>query len=555
MDRRSCQHVRSAVLILLVLTVAWGMPATTVIAAELVPPRPLPSKPAGGTLNIAYFREVSSPDGFQATGSFDRMYFYAGNEVLVAIGKDGLYDPTESLAYAYDVLDDGKRYRFYLRQGVQFQGGYGEMTASDVAWSLNRIHREDTGSRWSNVFRAMDRAEEVDRYTVDVYLNTLDANLIIRMFNRESIVHSRKRWEEVGGPEQHKLRPIGTGPYQLVDWKVGVGMEWVKHPQYWRGEPMADRVNIKVITENRARLAALQTGEVQIAWLQAEQVPEAQKDPNIKVWSFTGVGWDGWSWADGLPPLDDIRMRRALVKAVDRDALNKAIYLNTLRPSQAHTFPPESAYGINAQELWQGDWLKYDVAAAKKLVREVAKDKGLKLPVQIKGICERRPDRQLFCEFLQAAWDEIDVKFTFDVVSNAAERLAVVEQCQTHINQTGGLVHAPYLMEATLQSTGLNNISANPCKDKGHKLSPADAQVQAELDRLLDQASQQRDLTSAIDIYKQVQQVALKNLWVYVPALLRVNYIGCHIASTGGCDDNPMRGDGFIRPGDFWVKK
>jgi ABC-type transport system substrate-binding protein len=300
------------------------------------------------------------------------------------------------------------------------------MTAADVAWSLNRIHREDTGSRWSNVFRAMDRAEEVDRYTVDVYLNALDANLIIRMFNRESIVHSRKRWEEVGGAEQHKLHPIGTGPHQLVDWKVGIEQQWVKHPQYWRGERMADRVNVKIITENRARLAALQTGEVQVAWLHAEPVPAAQKDPNIKVWSFTGVGWDGWSWATGLLPLDDLRMRRALVKAVDRDALNKAIYLNTMRPSQAHTFPPESAppesaYGIHAQELWQGDWLKYDVAAAKKLVREVAKDRGLKLPIELKGICERRPDRQLFCEFLQAAWDEIDVKFTFAVVSNAAE--------------------------------------------------------------------------------------------------------------------------------------
>ena len=114
---------------------------------------------------------------------------------------------------------------------------------------------------------------------------------------------------------------------------------------------MVDQVVVKVITENRTRLAALQTGDVQVAWLQAEQVPEAQKDPNIKVWSFTGVGWDGWIWATGLPPLDDLRLRRALVKAVDRDALNKSVYLNTLRASKAHTFSPESSYGIDAKDL------------------------------------------------------------------------------------------------------------------------------------------------------------------------------------------------------------
>ena len=59
------------------------------------------------------------------------MYFFTGNETLVAIGKDGLYDPAESLAYAYDVLDAGKRYRFHLRQGVEFQGGLGEMSAAE----------------------------------------------------------------------------------------------------------------------------------------------------------------------------------------------------------------------------------------------------------------------------------------------------------------------------------------------------------------------------------------------------------------------------------------
>src|SRR5262245_53971137 len=167
----------------LVVIMVWGLLTPLARAADVVPPRPLPHAPTGGTLTIAYMREASSPDGFQAVGTFDRMYFFTGNEVLVAMGKDGLYDPAESLAYAYEVLDDGKRYRFQLRQGVEFQGGLGEMTAADVAWSLNRIHRKDTGSRWSNIFRAMDRAEEVDQYTVDVFLKELDANLITRMFN------------------------------------------------------------------------------------------------------------------------------------------------------------------------------------------------------------------------------------------------------------------------------------------------------------------------------------------------------------------------------------
>ena len=53
------------------------------------------------------------------------------------------------------------------------------------------------------------------------------------------------------------------------------------------------------------------------------------------------------------------------------------------------------------------------------------------------------------------------------------------------------------------------------------------------------------DLDQALDLYKKVQRLALENLWQYVPAMLRVNYIGCHIPTTGGCDTNPMRGDGL----------
>jgi hypothetical protein len=96
-------------------------------------------------------------------------------------------------------------------------------------------------------------------------------------------------------------------------------------------------------------------------------------------------------------PLDDLRMRRALVKAVDRGALNKAIYLNTLRASKG-TLSTRVVLWYRRARLVGWESLKFD-PPARKSWQEVARDKKLKLPIELQGVCEQRPDRQLFCEF------------------------------------------------------------------------------------------------------------------------------------------------------------
>ena len=524
--------------------------------ANITPPRPADANAqTGGVLNVAYFRKASSPDGYQAGGTFDRMYFFTGNEVLVAIGKDSVYDPSESLAYSFEVEDGGSRVRFNLREGVQFQGGFGEMTSEDVSFSLNRWFDAESGCRGCpSTFRSVTEVNAIDDYTVDVVMDPPDANLVVKMFDRGSIVHNKEHWETVG-PDDHKSNAIATGPYKLTLWDVGVTQNWVKHPDWWRHEPFADEVNIQIISETRTRLAALQTGEVNVSWLQAEQIPAAQKDDNIDVWDFTGVGWDGWGWNHGLAPLDDLRLRRALIKSVDRVALNKSIYLNTLRDSQAHTFPPESPFGIDAKDLWEGEHLRYNLDEAKALVEEVAADKGLTLPLQITGVCDRRPDRQQFCEFLQGSWTEIGVEYEFQIVSNASERADVMEQCQTHINQTGWGMLLPWYMEGALHSSANGNFPAKVCKDQGSALDADGQAIQDQLDTLFAEASESFDTAEQIDKYKQIQRIALENLYTYIPAMLRVNYVGCHTPTTGGCETNPMRGDGFVRNGDFWIKQ
>jgi ABC-type transport system substrate-binding protein len=541
--------------------VSTAAPAPTASGSEVATARPALVAPMlapaaaqqGGIFKVGYFRNASSPDGFQAGGTFDRMYFYTGMEPLVAIDENKGFAADESIAYAFEVLDNGARVRFFIREGIQFQGGFGEVTADDVVWNLNRWFDPDTNCRCSSSFRSVTEVNKVDDFTVDIVMDPPDANLVAKMFDRAAIIHSKENWDALGGAEGHKSAPISTGPYRLTDWDVGNKQTWEAHPDWWRGTPNADGVEVIIISETRTRLAALETGALNVAWLQAEMIPQAESHSDIQVWSFTGVGWDGWTWNHGLAPLDDLRLRRALIKSVDRDAINKGIYLDTLRPSTAHTFPPESIFGIDADDLWQGPLLKLDVDAAKALVAEVAADKGLDLPLQIKGVCERRPDRQQFCEFLQGAWSEIDVDFDFQIVSNATERTAVMEQCQTHMTQTGSGMLLPHFMEGSLISSALGNFPQTTCKENS-ALSPEEQVVQDELDNLLEGASQEFDEAKRAELYKKVQRVALENLFTYVPAMLRVNYIGCHIPTTGGCDENPMRGDGFVRNGDFWLK-
>ena len=521
----------------------------------LVAARPLEANAQrGGILRIGYFSPITSADGFQAIGGFERMVFFISNEPLVAIGKDGAYAPAESLAYAFRVLDGGKRVRFFLRQGVQFQGGYGEMTAEDVAWGLNRIHDPDGGFGAPGLFRSLKGAEAVDRYTVDILMDPPDANMVSKLFERSSLVHSKKHWEEIGGADKHRSQPIGTGPYEVEEWVVGSEIRYSRHEGWWRGQPYADGVVVSIITEPRTRLARLQRGELNVAWLQAEMVSLAEKDSNVRVWSFGGVGFDGWMHTNGLPPFDDLRIRRAAVKAIDADAVNRTIYLGTLLPNhQWHTFAPPSPFAVDVSDLWQGDFLRYDPGAARKLVEEYAREKGFSLPLKIKSVCERRSDRLQFCEFIQAVWKEIGLDFDFDIVATSADRTRVMSQCQTHVTQGGSGILLPFQIERVLHSSGGNNYSGNPrlCKGKGQI---ADEQVQRQLDQLLDAAAVEFDPDRQAELYRRAQRLALENLWVYPPLLLRVNYMGCHV-STGGCDTNPHRADGFVRGGDFWIKR
>jgi peptide/nickel transport system substrate-binding protein len=509
-----------------------------------------------GILRVGYFTSLTSLDGFQAIGGFERMIFFISNEPLFAIGKDGIYEPNESLASSFKILEQGKKIRVFLREGVFFHNDFGEMTANDVVFSLNRIHQKGSGFGAPGLFRTFSYAEYVDRYTVDLIMNVPDANIIKKFFERSSLIHSKKNWIELNDPAQHKNKPIGTGPYKVAQWVPGIKVEYIRHEDWWQGIPKAKKIVVSIIPNSRTRLNLLKTGNIDLAWLQSDMVDLAQKESEIQVWSYPGVGFDGWIYANGLPPFDDLRMRRAALKAIDATFINESVYRGTMLTNHSwHTFPENSYYGVNLSSFWNSEFLNYDLDYAKSIVNTYAEEKGLDLPIKIKGVCDRREDRMKFCEALKESWGKIGLEFEFDLAANSAERMRIMSKCEVQVMQGGSGIALPHQMERLLHSSGRINVSGNTdiCNGQGHSINN---EVQIRLDNILDKAATEFDLEKQANLYKIAQEIALKNLWTYVPILLRVNYIGCNIKTTGGCENsNPHRGDGFVRISDFWVKE
>lgn len=508
-----------------------------------------------GILKIGYFAPLTSLDGFQAIGGFERMIFFISNEPLFAIGKDGTYEPNESLASSFKILEQGKKIRVFLRKEVFFHNDFGEMTAKDVVFSLNRIHQKGSGFGAPGLFRTFSHAEYIDRYTVDLIMNVPDANIIKKFFERSSLIHSEKNWAALNDTNLHKSNPIGTGPYKVSRWIPGIEVEYVRHEDWWNGIPKAKKIVVSIIPNSRTRLNLLKTGNINLTWLQSDMVNLAQKESGIKVWSYPGVGFDGWIYANGLPPFDDLRMRRAALKAVDANFINDSVYRGTMLTNRSwHTFPGNSYYGIDLSSVWNSEFLNYNLDDAKSIVKAYAEEKKLNLPIKIKGICDRREDRMKFCEALKVSWAKIGLDFEFDLAVNSAEKMRIMSKCGIHVVQGGSGIALPHQMDRLLHSSGGVNVSGNIniCNGKGHSINN---EVQVQLDDILDKASIEFDLEKQRNLYKSAQEIALKYLWTYAPVLLRVNYIGCNIKTTGGCEnENPHRGDGFVRISDFWVK-
>ena len=197
-------------------------------------------------------------------------------EFLIAVDpKTGKLVPQLATEWA---LEEGPSYRFKLREGVQFQQGWGEFTAKDIVFSWKEQTREDaTGG--DELRRTVADIQIVNDHEILIQLNGPDSTFLnlVSELSIDLAVQSKAHFDAGGNPKSLSDPPVaGTGPYQFKKRVQGSSIVYERVPyQHWRVTPDFQEFEFRFQSEASTRLASLLVGETQLTMLQTDQTQQA----------------------------------------------------------------------------------------------------------------------------------------------------------------------------------------------------------------------------------------------------------------------------------------
>lgn len=290
---------------------------------------------AGGQLNVALTQEIQNLDPHVATGfsSFRVMeHVYEG---LLRYNNQMELQP--ALATSWEVSDDGTVYTFQLREGVTFHDG-SDLTAADVVASFERVLDPETESPQRSRIEAIDTIEVVGptevRFTLSrpfsPFLSTMPLISIVPENFAEKV-------------EDPRRATLGTGPFTLAEFGPDF-VQLTKNEDYWaEGLPYLDGIRIRQIPDASTLRAALRTGQVDLIFGFGVDVNTAGAFAGLadfNVFSVPGLNYSLMGIQNEREPFDDVRVRRALSLAIDRQQIVETVYFG--RAAEAGPIPPAS---------------------------------------------------------------------------------------------------------------------------------------------------------------------------------------------------------------------
>jgi dipeptide transport system substrate-binding protein len=303
------------------------------------------------------------------------------------------------LAESWTVSDDGKVFTFKLKKGVKFhsvkpQGGVAftptrDFNADDVLFAFNRQGDEKhpynkvSGGKY-NYYSDMDMPknvkslEKVDDYTVKMTLNEANAPILANLAMDFMAIPSAEYADvlmKAGKPEQFDQVPVGTGPFSFVAYQKDAMIRYKAFPEHNVTEKaMVDDLVFAITPDPTARYSKLKAGECHfVVYPRPADLPEMQKDANLKVINAPGLNIAYWAFNVTKAPFDKKEARQAFNHAIDKAAIIRDVYLGA--GTAAVNLIPPTMWSYNANVKGYA----FDQAKAKELLAKA----GVTTPLDI----------------------------------------------------------------------------------------------------------------------------------------------------------------------------
>jgi peptide/nickel transport system substrate-binding protein len=308
-------------------------------------------------------------DPHRATGALTFEILYNIYEGLVQIDEEAKLVP--SLAKTWEISEDGKEYRFYLKENVVFHNGQ-PFSAADVVYSFHRLLDPKTGYAKVSNYKVIEDVFSEGSQTVVFVLNQVCAPFL-------ALVSEIYIVPEGYGEAELDAHAMGTGPFSLKEWKRDQYLHLVKNNNYHeKGVPYLEEAYFRVIPDENSRLIALKSGVVDVLpRVDSSSLYEFEGNSAFTILKAPMNLVQVMALNNAVEPFNHPEVRQALQYAIDRDVCIELVAGGLARPLYTH-LPPEDYY----YEDFSGKY-DYNPEKAKQLLQKAGYKNGCPFTLQI----------------------------------------------------------------------------------------------------------------------------------------------------------------------------
>lgn len=432
-------------------------------------------------------------------------------------------------------VNDGTEYVFTLREGMQFHQDYGEVTAQDVKYTIERGLNVE-GSQVKQNFSALkpidDGGVEVrDDYTIAFNLERPFAPMLVFLTGAGggAQIMPQEAVEELG--QEYQVKPVGSGPFEVAEHTVGSQIVLESFDDYWETDsegtslPYLDEVTIKPIPSASTLINSIRSGDVSLVnKIPFQNVDTLKQANNVTTYKGSPGGWEAVYFNLTKEPWNNKQLRRGIAKVLDREEYINAAFQGN-HEKAVGPLPPLHGYAYRPPEEKPDDQ-KHDREEGERLIEESgAMGAEMKIMVWEAGVRRGRALSQQLSEYF-------DVKVNSYDYSTYLERLVAEPGSDTYqVTPWGSATHV------TLDTTMYNFFKSQENGGVWNRFKYSNSDV----DEWLEETRRTPDRERRAELYQQIEDQVLEDSPVVFTH--HYNQWQAHSTDIAGYEPHPIRRD------------